>query len=65
MINDGPINWFWMALVVIIACVLLWGCESVTQTAIRENEPPAVAFVIAAQRGHNIQPAPAILFKSE
>ena len=31
------------------------GCESTTQTAIRSNEVPAIAYVVAAQKG---QPVP-------
>lgn len=34
---------------------ILAGCESATQTAIRNNEPPAIAYVVAAQSG---QPLP-------
>jgi hypothetical protein len=43
--NGEPAAWL-VALLIMLA-----GCESATQTAIRENEPPAIAYVVAAQSG--------------
>ena len=54
----------------VIGCILYTllilfsiGCESATQTAIRENQPPAIAFVVAASKG---EPLPtAVIIREE
>ena len=33
------------------------GCESTTQTAIRSNEVPAIAYVVAAEKGEALPTA--------
>ena len=30
----------------------LCGCESTTQTAIRENQPPAIAYIVAPEQNN-------------
>ena len=43
--------------------LMLSSCESATQTAIRENQPPAIAFVVAASKG---EPLPtAVIIREE
>ena len=47
----------------VLIMFFLGGCESATQTAIRENQPPAIAFVVAAQKG---EPLPtAVIIREE
>lgn len=36
---------------------LFTSCESATQTAIRQNQPPAIAYVVAANKGEPLPTA--------
>jgi hypothetical protein len=56
MIDDSFENWGYMLIATISLLCLLTACESATQTAVRENEPPAVAYIVAAESG---KPLPA------
>ena len=50
-------------LTIILAWPIFSSCESATQTAIRENQPPAIAFVVAASKG---EPLPtAVIIREE
>lgn len=41
----------------IIAALAMCACESTTQTAIRSNEVPAIAYVVAANKGEPLPTA--------
>ena len=41
-----------MRTLAILLVVIFTSCESTTQTAIRENQPPAIAYIVAPEQNN-------------
>ena len=46
-----------MKVILAVWSLAILGCESTTQTAIRSNEVPAIAYVVAAHKGEPLPTA--------